>query len=148
VVVGHSAGGQLALWSAARLRLPVGAPGAGPLVVPSLVVSLAGVCDLVAGARAGIGEGAVAAFLGAGPDEAPERYRLASPLARLPLGIRQVLLHGDADRRVPVEQSRAYAAAASAAGDSVDLVELADVDHMTPIDPSSSAWSEVADRLG
>jgi acetyl esterase/lipase len=148
VVVGHSAGGQLALWSAARLRLPAGAPGAGPLVVPSLVVSLAGVCDLVAGARAGIGEGAVAAFLGAGPDEAPERYRLASPLARLPLGIRQVLLHGDADRRVPVAQSRAYAAAASAAGDPVDLVELADIDHMAPIDPSSSAWSEVVDRLG
>jgi acetyl esterase/lipase len=147
VVVGHSAGGQLALWSAARLRLPAGAPGAGPLVVPSLVASLAGVCDLVAGARAGIGEGAVAAFLGAGPDEAPERYRLASPLARLPLGIRQVLLHGDADRRVPVEQSRAYAAAASAAGDPVELVELADIDHMTLIDPSSSAWSEVADRL-
>jgi acetyl esterase/lipase len=147
-VVGHSAGGQLALWSAARPGLPVGAPGAGPLVVPSMAVSLAGVCDLVAAARAGTGEGAVAAFLGAGPDEAPERYRLASPRARLPLGVRQVLFHGDADRRVPVEQSRAYAAAAAAAGDSVDLVELAGVDHMAPVDPSSSAWLQVVGRLG
>jgi acetyl esterase/lipase len=147
-VIGHSAGGQLALWSAARPGLPVGTPGTGPLVVPSLAVSLAGVCDLTAAARAGIGEGAVVAFLGAGPDEAPERYRLASPRARLPLGVRQVLLHGDADRRVPVEQSRSYAAAAADAGDSVELVELAGVDHMAPIDPSSSAWLKVAGRLG
>jgi acetyl esterase/lipase len=147
-VVGHSAGGQLALWSAARPGLPAGAPGAGPRVVPGTAMSLAGVCDLAVAARAGIGEGAVVAFLGAGPDEAPERYRLASPRARLPLGIRQILLHGDADRRVPVEQSRAYAAAAAAAGDPVELLELAGVDHMAPIDPGSSAWLEAAGRLG
>jgi acetyl esterase/lipase len=146
-VVGHSAGGQLALWSAARAGLPAGAPGAGPLVVPRLVVSLAGVCDLHAGAADSIGEGAVAAFLGAGPDRAPERYRLASPMARLPLGVRQVLVHGDADPRVPVTQSRGYAAAAAAAGDPVELVELAGVDHLAPIDPASAAWAEVTRRL-
>jgi acetyl esterase/lipase len=148
VVVGHSAGGHLALWSAARPGLPAAAPGSAPLVVPRLVVSLAGVCDLHAGARDGIGEGAVAEFLGAGPDQAPERYRLTSPLARLPLGVRQVLLHGDADPRVPVEQSRAYAAAAGAAGDPVELVELPGVDHMAVIDPASPAWAAVAARLG
>jgi acetyl esterase/lipase len=106
IVAGHSAGGHLALWSATRPGLPAGAPGAGPLVAPRLVVSLAGVCDLHAGAAGGIGEGAVAEFLGATPDQAPERYRLASPLARLPLGVAQLLIHGDADPRVPVEQSR------------------------------------------
>jgi acetyl esterase/lipase len=147
VVAGHSAGGQLALWSAARPGLEAGAPGAGPRVVPGLVVSLAGVCDLHAGARTGIGEGAVAAFLGAGPDQAPERYRLASPLSRLPLGVPQLLLHGDADPRVPVGQSRAYAAAASAAGDPVELLELAGIDHMTVIDPTSAAWAEVVRQL-
>ena len=51
VVAGHSAGGHLALWSAARAGLPPGAPGAAPLVVPWLAVSLAGVCDLHAGAE-------------------------------------------------------------------------------------------------
>jgi acetyl esterase/lipase len=71
VVAGHSAGGHLALWSASRAGLPAGAPGAGPLVAPRLVVSLAGVCDLHAGAAGGIGEGAVAEFLGASPDQAP-----------------------------------------------------------------------------
>jgi dipeptidyl aminopeptidase/acylaminoacyl peptidase len=112
------------------------------------VVSLAGVCDLHAGAAAGIGEGAVAEFVGATPDQAPERYRLASPLARLPLGVAQLLVHGDADARVPVEQSRAHAAAAAAAGDPVELVELPGVDHMAVIDPASPAWAEVTRRLG
>ena len=148
VVAGHSAGGHLALWSAARAGLPPGAPGAGPRVVPRLVVSLAGVCDLHAGAAEAIGEGAVAEFLGATPDQEPDRYRLVSPLARLPLGARQLLVHGDADPRVPVSQSRAYAAAAAAAGDPVELVELPGVDHLAVIDPASPAWAEVARRLG
>ena len=148
VVAGHSAGGHLALWSAARAGLPPGAPGAAPQVTPWLAVSLAGVCDLHAGAADGIGEDAVAGFLGATPDQDPERYRLASPRARLPLGVRQLLVHGDADSRVPVEQSRAYAAAAAAAGDPVELVELAGVDHMAVIDPASPAWAEVTHRLG
>ena len=148
VVAGHSAGGHLALWSAARAGLPPGAPGAAPLVTPWLAVSLAGVCDLHAGAADGIGEDAVAGFLGATPDQAPERYRLASPRSRLPLGVRQLLVHGDADTRVPVEQSRAHAAAAAAAGDPVELVELAGVDHLAVIDPASPAWAEVIHRLG
>lgn len=147
VVAGHSAGGHLALWSAARPGLPAGAPGAGPRVVPRLAVSLAGVCDLAAGADDGLGEGAVAELLGATPAQDPARYRLASPLARLPLGVAQLLVHGDADTRVPVAQSRAYAAAAAAAGDPVELVELAGAGHMDVIDPASPAWAEVTRRL-
>jgi acetyl esterase/lipase len=147
VVAGHSAGGHLALWSAARAGLPAGAPGAGPRLRPRLVVSLAGICDLRAGAADGIGEGAVVEFLGAAPDQVPDRYRLASPRARLPLGVRQLLVHGDADTRVPPDQSRTYAAAAAAAGDPVELVELAGVDHMAVIDPVSPAWAEVTRRL-
>jgi acetyl esterase/lipase len=147
-VIGHSAGGHLALWAAARSRLPARAPGARPKVVPRQVVSLAGVCDLVAAADEGIGEGAVRAFLRAGPEAEPERYRLASPLALLPTGVPAVLVHGEADTRVPVAQSRAYAAAATAAGDRVDLVALPGVDHAAPADPGSPAWYEVLRRLG
>jgi acetyl esterase/lipase len=147
VVVGHSAGGHLALWLAARAGLPVGAAGARPAVRPRAVVSLAGVTDLIAAARDRIGTDAVREFLGAGPEEEPERYRLASPAARLPLGIAQLLVHGDADDRVPVAYSRAYAAAAAVAGDPVELVELAGVDHFAVIDPASDAWAEVVRRL-
>ena len=147
VVAGHSAGGHLALWSAARPGLPAGAPGAGPLGrAPAGGEPGRGLRPGRRGRR-GLGEGAVAEFLGAAPGQAPGRYRLASPLARLPLGVAQLLVHGDADTRVPVAQSRAYAAAAAAAGDPVELVELAGVGHMAVIDPASPAWAEVTRRL-
>jgi acetyl esterase/lipase len=146
-VIGHSAGGHLALWAAARSKLPKRAPGARPKVRPRQVMSLAGVPDLVAAAAAGTGDGAARAFLRAGPEAEPERYRLASPLALLPLGVPTVLVHGDADTVVPVTFSRDYAAAATAAGDKAELVELPGVDHTAPIDPGSAAWYEVLRRL-
>jgi acetyl esterase/lipase len=135
VIVGHSAGGQLGLCVADE-----------PAV--TAVVSLAGVCDL-AGAFAGaIGESATGAFMGGGPDERPDAYALADPLARVPAGARVLLVHGDADQRVPVEQSRRYARAAAAAGDArCELIELARVDHFDLIDPRTAAWATVAAYL-
>jgi acetyl esterase/lipase len=132
--VGHSAGGQLALWAAREHR-------------PQLVISLAGVTDLETAARAGIGENAVTAFLGVTPDGGPEVYADASPIRRLPLGTPVVLIHADADDRVPVAQSRSYAAAAADAGDDCELHELAGGDHFELVDPGGRAWSIVAERL-
>jgi acetyl esterase/lipase len=134
LVIGHSAGGQLAL-CAARLQ-PV-----------SAVVSLAGVCDLVAAADQGIGENAVVRFIGATPQQRPDDYAYSDPLAQLPTGADVLLVHGDADTRVPVQQSRDYAAAARAAGDRCELLELPGVDHLSLIDPRTSAWATVAERL-
>ena len=142
-VVGHSAGGHLALW-AAGTPLPGTAPRA---VAVAAVVSLAGVADLEAGAAQGLSDGAVAAFLGAHPAEAPERYLAASPIARVPLGVPQLLVHGDADDVVPVGHSRDYAAAATAAGDAAELLELRGVDHFAVIDPASDAWAATAKWL-
>lgn len=147
VVVGHSAGGQLALWAAARAGLPAGAPGAGPRVRPRAGVSLAGVLDLVAAADESLGDGACRAFLGGGPGEVPERYALASPAARLPLGVPQLLVHGPADEIVPPRQSREYAAAARAAGDEVELVEPTGAGHFEVVEPGDAAWLEVVERL-
>lgn len=134
VLVGHSAGGHLALWAAA------GRPVAA-------VVSLAGVADLVAGDSDVLGNGAVRDFIGGGVQEVPERYAAASPRALLPLGARILLVHGDADDAVPVRQSRDFAAAAAAAGDRVELVDLPGVDHMSLIDPAGAAWASVRTRL-
>ena len=135
VVVGHSAGGQLGLCVADE-----------PAV--RAVVSLAGVCDLQAAYAEGIGEGAAAEFMRAGPAQRPDAYRLADPLARIPAGVPVLLVHGDADQRVPVEQSRRYVAAANAAGNAAcELVELAGVDHFALIDPRTDAWAVVAARL-
>jgi acetyl esterase/lipase len=146
VVVGHSAGGHLALWSAARRRLPRGAPGAKPGVVPRAVVALAGVCDLAAGSRERLGDGAVDALMGGGPDDLPNRYAVASPAALLPIGVPQLLVHGSRDEHVPPSQSREHLAAAQAAGDEAGLLEP-DADHFDVVDAEHDAWRSVAARL-
>lgn len=138
VLVGHSAGGHLALVTAARERA---------LVRPSLVVALAAVSDLVDGARRGLGDGAVAELMGGGPDDLPERYAEASPIARLPLPSPVLLVHGEADDRVPVAQSEAFWQAAHRAGGRVDAETLAKVDHFAVIDPRSDAWQLTAEHI-
>jgi acetyl esterase/lipase len=143
VAIGHSAGGQLALWAAARRGLPAGAPGAEPSVRPAAAISQAGVVDLREAARLGLSRHAAATLLGGPPTKCPERYDVASPLERLPLGLPHLLVHGDADDVVPITLARSYADRASHAGDACELVELAGCGHYEHLDPSSRAWATV-----
>ena len=146
--LGHSAGGQLAMWAAARPGLPDGAPGAHPAVVLRRVVSLAGVLDLTAAVEdPRLVVGGVAGLLGGRPDQVPDRYRLASPVERLPLGIPQMVVHGEDDRTVPPDHSREHARRAREAGDVVDLAIVPRTGHMELIDPRSQAWATVVDWL-
>ena len=153
-VVGHSAGGTLALWSGARSGLPAGVPGADPAVRPVAVVSQAGVANLAAAAIEGLGQGAAADLMGGQPTgEAGEAYLYASPIERLPLGsaVHQLLVHGTDDAIVPLVQSETYAARAADAGDEVRLEAVDGGDHFVVIDPDGPAWPPVlellADRL-
>jgi acetyl esterase/lipase len=146
-VLGHSAGGHLALWAAGRDRLPAGAPGAidgRPRVRLRQAISLAGVCDLVGACADGSGR-AVKALMGGAPEVVPERYALGDPMAHIPLGTPMLLVHGVLDESVPVRLSRNYARAALAAGADVELVEI-DGDaggHRAHIEPRSAAWTAV-----
>ena len=84
------------------------------------------------------------------PQEWPERYADASPAARLPLGIPQVLVHGSADNLVPLIVRQDYAQKTREAGEIVTLLELPGEDHFVVIDPASHAWEltcEEIDRL-
>jgi acetyl esterase/lipase len=141
--VGHSAGGHLALWTAARARLPAGVPGADPRVVPQAVVSQAGVADLRLAADTAPSDEPTRALLGPPSDV----YSLASPRELVPLGVGQLVLHGERDETVSLEISRSYSAAASAAGDSCELRVLPDTGHFEHIDASSEAWRIAADWL-
>ncbi len=115
VVVGHSAGGHLALLAAAQLKLPT--------------VAQAPVTDLDLAVRLGACAGAAERLVAAG---AP------SPVDR-PVATPHLVLHGDADEHVPVELSRRYVAAAPHA----TYVELPGCGHLEHLDPSTPAWAEV-----
>jgi len=132
VLSGHSAGGHLALWAAGQPARPARA-----------VVSLAGVCDLAACYRLGLGDGAAADLMGGGPGEFPDRYRAADPMAAVPTGAEIFLVHGTADEWVPWQLSRDYQDRASAAGDAVSCALLPEVGHLEVIDPLSRAWPDV-----
>lgn len=128
VLLGHSAGGHLALWLAGQ-DVPVRA-----------VVALAPATCLVEVHRLGLGDGAVAALLGGSPEQVPERYREAEPRPRP--GVPVTVIHGDADRVVPVALSRRWAAAAGARLDA-----LPGVGHFALIDPRSSSWQVVSKSI-
>jgi acetyl esterase/lipase len=130
VLVGHSAGGHLALVAAKWSGLPV--------------VALAAVSDLRESAERVGRDGAVAPFMGGMPDEVPERYAEASPRELLPLGVRQILLHGTADDDVPFAMSEAYAAAARG---EAELVPLEGAGHFEPIDPQSREWPQTLEAI-
>lgn len=137
VGLGHSAGGQLAGWLAARRGAPVTMTGA---------VLQAGVLDLVRGAEVGLGGGAVVGFFGGFPTEKPDVYAQASPIALVPLGVPTVCVHGISDSLVPIEQSQRFVAAARAAGDRTEL-QTFDGDHFDPITVGTPAWDLCVDGL-
>lgn len=150
-VLGHSAGGHLALWAAGRENLPPGAPGrieGAPRVRLRRVIAQAGVCDL-ADAYRRWGGGAARGLMGGGPEELPERYAAGDPIRLLPIDMPALLVHGVEDEVVSVQLSRSYARAVLDAGSQVELVEVAGPAgrHRAHIDPRGIAWGEVAARL-
>lgn len=150
-IIGHSAGGHLALWAAGRDKLPQGAPGfiaGAPAVAVARVVAQAGVCDLAGAYRRWHG-GAVRGLMGGSPEELPERYAAGDPMKLLPLSMPALLVHGTLDETVSIELARSYAQATRAAGGEVELVEIPGQDgrHRAHLDPRGAAWAAVTSRL-
>jgi len=145
VALGHSAGGHLALWLAARHRIPSGDAlfSPRPLTLRG-VVALAPVADLARAWDLRLSDGVVRELMGGTPRERPDRYATASPAALLPLGLPQVLIHGAGDRHVPYAVSRDYQQAALRRGDDAALITPPRADHFALIDPGSEAWPAVA----
>lgn len=110
------------------------------------VVSQSGVLDLRRAHDLGLSDGAVSNFLGARPEEDPERYRLADPKLQVPAGIPVFVLHGDRDTTVPLELAQSYPAAAAAAGGYTEL-RLVPGDNSDVISPGTAAWNGVLRAL-
>ncbi|MFE6726311.1 alpha/beta hydrolase [Streptomyces californicus] len=171
VVSGHSAGGHLALWAAARHVLPEGSPWRLP-APPSLrgVVALAPIADFATAVGLGVCGGAVTQLLGGeagsvlggdagavldgdagsalgGDAVAVERAAHADPGVLLPTGIATAIVHGVEDIVVPPAVSEAYVDAAARSGETVGLTLLGGVGHFPLIDPSADACAVVAEEL-
>jgi acetyl esterase/lipase len=131
VVMGHSAGGHLAICLAAH--------------EPSVkrAISLAGVVDLQAAFDRHLSNDAVLEFMGGKPSEVPEHYAEADPMKLKIPHAKQWLIHGDADDVVPTDFSRRYVKSKKKSGEHARLVEIARCGHFELIDPRSEPWKAV-----
>ncbi len=155
VVIGHSAGGQLALYLAR--------PGSAGHSYVDGVVALAPVADLVAASHQDLSDGAATLLMGGAPEALPERYRRCSPVLFAPIGRPQLLVHGTADVNVPIGQSLEYLEVARRGGDRVELITDSPIgesagdtgvhltsgrfDHFDVIDPRTEVWDAIRHRL-
>ncbi|MEU6122096.1 alpha/beta hydrolase [Streptomyces sp. NPDC047123] len=147
VVTGHSAGGHLALWAAARHLLPADAPWRTDRPAPLRgVVALAPIADLRAAEDLDVCGGAAGQLLG-GAARFEKRLPYADPAALLPTGIATTVVQGRTDIVVPQAVSEAYADAAAQAGEVVGLTLLEDVGHFPLIDPAADACAVVAEEI-
>lgn len=136
VTLGHSAGGHLATWAAARGRF-----GRWPTTVAvTHVVSQAGVVDLTTAYDQDLGDCAVEALMGSAPDS--RDYELADPMRHVPLDVPAWMVHAADDPVVPISQSRDYVAAAREAGAAAELVEV-EGGHFGVIEVGSPAWTDI-----
>jgi acetyl esterase/lipase len=140
VATGHSAGGHLVLWLAKQKAVALRG-----------VVPLAPVADLRRAWELKLSGNVVAEFLGGSPAEVADRYRAASPIEMVPLGVKQRVIHGDRDDVVPLSISREYVEAARKSGDDATLTEPEGAGHFELIDPVTSkgagAWRQVRDTI-
>ncbi|MFB6841490.1 alpha/beta hydrolase [Streptomyces sp. NPDC056361] len=147
VLTGHSAGGHLALWAAARHVLPAGSPWRLP-APPALrgVVALAPIAHFARAVELGVCGGAVTELLG-GETAYAARAASADPAVLLPTGIATTLVQGREDVVVPHAVAEAYAEAAAKAGEEVGLTLLEDIGHFPLIDPAADACAVVAEEI-
>lgn len=142
VVLGHSAGGQLALWVAEQA-----ARAAEPAFVPALCVAVAPVTDLETGHELRLSDAgdAVSNFMGCLPDSPGNmaKYRSASPWWRLPNQVPMVLAVGADDPDVPAAMVQDFAerALATDGGAGVELLVFPDCGHFEPVDATSAPWA-------
>ena len=148
VVSGHSAGGHLALWSAARKQLPAGSPiyTPDPLQFKS-VVALAPVCDLERAVAWDICVDAADVLVGGHPRKVYANYYQGSPSNLLPLNIRHITINGALDDIVPLEYVEPFVDSAKKLGDDASLIGVPDVGHFEIVMPSHSAGQLVVKTI-
>jgi acetyl esterase/lipase len=152
VVLGHSAGGQLALWLASRWGNNVASNDRPQAPGPALVVGVAPCADLIEGARRRLSDegDAVQRFMKCDPKDgksAMSCYMKASPRHLLPLGVPQLIISGGRDIDVPADYVRSYFEAADKTSDECALLENAEADHYDLTNAQHPSWARTRDEI-
>jgi acetyl esterase/lipase len=151
VVLGHSAGGHLAMWAGTRQRINAKSRLFIPRPLPIRgVINLAGTIDMTANiahmeekCRGPV----VTDLLGGPPNAVPDRYQEASANTMLPLGVAQILIWGDQEDFVPQPLAEQYVGAARQAGDPARLVLVPATGHFETASPFTAAWPVVREAI-
>jgi acetyl esterase/lipase len=148
IALGHSAGGHLALWLAARPKLPENSLlyVSDPMPIQG-VVSLAGVGDLSRPEYQEICGRVVPKLMGGVPSQVPDRYAQGSPIELLPMHVPQILIQGALDQTVSLASAQAYHATALKSGDETHLVVIQEAGHFEVVIPTTSAYPKVREAI-
>ncbi|HEV2746971.1 MAG TPA: alpha/beta hydrolase [Allosphingosinicella sp.] len=157
VATGHSAGGHLALWLAARgprwkgPLIPAGSPVASrdPIRIDT-VVSLGGLPDLELAASppgSGCGTEVIEKLVGPAAQNVRNVFADTSVPRLAPLGSRQVLINGRQDRIIPADYAFDYQRKMQAAGDEVEVRMLDRTGHVELIAPETAAWAAAVEEI-
>lgn len=137
-VVGHSAGGQLAVWAVAQLGARTRATAITTVIAQSAALDLTIKAD----------RPSLVALMGRPYAEIPHRYAEASPSTLAPFDAHVIALHAEEDTAIPVEISRRYVAEVSARGQSAELVVVPGEGHDAFVDPRSACTRQTVRLLG
>lgn len=152
VVLGHSAGGHLAMWVAARHKLPKESRIylENPLPIRG-VIDLAGTPDMAGYVhlddKNNCGADVIKGMLGENPEDARERDKQVSALKLLPLGIPQVLIWGRQDDYLTVKVAEKYEQAAKQAGDQIRVITMENTGHFEIATTLPPTWEVVRQNI-
>ncbi|MGV9827200.1 alpha/beta fold hydrolase [Gordonia sp. NPDC003429] len=145
VVVGHSAGAQLAVWSSTRHKLDEGEVGADPAFRPVTVIALAGPLDMRRAVQ--LGDTRIVRVLGGTPRQVPDRYASVDPIQNIDPDTPVIAIAGSADRVVPHVLSQEYVTADKAAGGHAEAIILPGQTHGSIVDPKTRAFTEIIEII-
>lgn len=145
VVAGHSAGGQLAMWSGTRHELENNEVGAKPKFSPEHVISLAGPLDMRTAVK--MGDMNIVTALDGMPNEVPDRYRMVDPIQNIDPDIPTIAMNGDKDRIVPAILSQNYVKAAKKAGATSSFVMIPGGNHVSIVDVNNPQFMTVLETI-
>lgn len=145
LVVGHSAGAQLAMWAGTRHLLTDDEVGNNPEFRPTRVVSLAGPLDMRYAATHG--DDRIVTVLGGTPEQIPDRYASVDPIQNIDPSIPVIAVHGTADTMVSPENSRHYIEAVKRQNGIGSLVLADGEDHVSLVSADSAHYQQILDLI-